>query len=237
MAGTQYVQLVASLPALGPPLAAKSVPINRVQLQRRLHDMLTPDHLSELETAASMLAWPRQPLPETDADFVRKADKVLPTLRSATLRRLMQDQFELRTIMAALRRRHAGQDAPAAGTIWGYGRYVRRLREHWREPGLGLERTLKWVLPARDKLEKDDAVGLERILLEAAWRQADRLADTHDFDFEAVVLYVFRWDLLDRWIRYDVEAAATRFGTLAAEALDAAPMPLKADPDLMEAAT
>jgi hypothetical protein len=54
--------------------------------------------------------------------------------------------------------------------LWGYGRFVERIRANWREPGLGVERAFPWVLSARDKLEKGDAAGLERILLEAAWR-------------------------------------------------------------------
>jgi hypothetical protein len=236
MAGLEYVQLVASLPALGPILAAKTAPINPVRLQARLRDMLRPEHLAELEAAASLLAWPRQPLLETDAEFVGKARKVMPTLESETVRRLVDDRLELRTVIAALRRRHAGQDAPAASEVWGSGRYGDRIRANWREPRFGLGQSLKWVLRAKGKLDKGDAAGLERILLEAAWRQADRLVGAHDFDFEAVALYVVRWNLLDRWTRYDAEAAAARFGALVAEALDVAPASLKTDAYLMEVA-
>ena len=236
MAGLEYVQLVASLPNLGPMLAAKAAPINRVRLQTRLQQMLRSEHLAEINAAASVIAWPRQPLRETDAELVSKALQVIPTLKSATLRRLVEEQLELRTVVAALRRRHAGQDAPPAGEDWGYGRYVKRIRANWREPGFGLERTLKWLMPVKERLDNDDAPGVERILLEIAWRGADRLSGGHDFDFEAVVLYVVRWILLDRWTRYDAEAAAARFDQLVNDALDAAPASLKTDADLMEAA-
>lgn len=235
MRGIEYVQLMASLPALGPILVAKTAPINRVRLQARLQRMLRPEHLAEIQAAASILAWPRQAMLTTDADFVRKARKVIPTLKSEALRLLVHELLEQRSVLAALRRRHAGQDAPAAGEIWGYGRYVDRIRANWREADFGLGQSLKWLLPAKDKLDKADAAGLERILLEAAWRQADRLVGAHDFDFEAVALYVVRWDLLDRWTRYDAEAAAVRFGALVADALNAAPATLKTDADLMRA--
>jgi hypothetical protein len=139
-------------------------------------------------------------------------------------------------VIAALRRRAAGQDAPPAGEIWGYGRYVERIRANWREPAFGLDRSLRWILPVKERLDKDDVGGVERILLETAWRQADSLVGAHDFDFEAVALYVVRWNLLDRWTRYDAEAAAARFGELVTDALDAAPASLKTDADLMEAA-
>jgi hypothetical protein len=47
---------------------------------------------------------------------------------------------------------------------------------------------------------------------------------------------VVRWTLIDRWTRYDAQAAAIRFGELVNDALDAAPASLKTDADLMEAA-
>jgi hypothetical protein len=237
MAGLDYVTLMASLPALGTILAAKTPPINRVRLQARLKSMLRPEHLVDIEAAADVLAWERQPLLMTDAEFVKKAQNMIPKIRNETVQRLVRDVIELRTVVAALRRRHAGQDAPAEGEVWGYGRYVDRIRANWREPGFGLEQVIKWLLPAKEKIEKADAAGLERILLEAAWRHADRLIGAHDFDFEAVALYVLRWAILDRWTRYDVEAAAARFGALLAEALDAAPASPKTDLDLMEASS
>ncbi len=234
MGGIEYVQLMASLPALGPILAAKRAPINRIRLLARLQ-MLRPEHLAEIQVAANLLAWPDQAMLTSDADFVSKARKVIETLKSETLRQLVHHQLEQRTVLGALRRRHAGQAAPAASEIWGYGRYVDRIRANWREPGFGLAPSLKWVLPVKERLDKSDAPGLERILLEAAWRHADGLVGAHYFDFEAVALYVLRWDLLDRWTRYDAEAAAARFGALIADALNATPATVKTDADLMRA--
>ena len=233
MQAIEYVQLMASLPALGPILAAKTAPINHVRLQSRLRRMLRPEHFAEIQEAANVLAWSRHAMLTTDADFVRHARKVIPTLKSETLRRLVHDQLEQRTVLAALRRRHIGQDAPAAAEIWGYGRYVDRICANWRQPDFGLGQSVKWLLPAKDMLDKEDAAGLERILLETAWRRADRMVGAHNFDFEAVALYVVRWDLLDRWTRYDAQAAAARFGALVADALNASPVTLKTDADLM----
>jgi hypothetical protein len=235
MRGVEYVQLMASVPALGPILAAKTAPINRVRLQARLRAMLRPEHVAEIKAAASILVWPRDAVKSTDADFVRHAQKVIATFKSETLRRLVYDRLEQRTVVAALRRRHAKQDAPGARESWGYGRYVGRIRANWRDPHFGLAQTLKWLPAVKDKLDKEDATGLERLLLETAWRQADRMVGAHHFDFEAVALYVVRWDLLDRWTRYDAEAAGARFGALVADALTANPMILQTDTDLMRA--
>ncbi len=221
MAQDEYVTLMASLPALGPMLEARYAPINRVRLQARL-SQLRPEHLAELTAVADLLAWSRLTLEGSDAELVRRAKSVIPALSNSTLADLARDRMELRTLVAALRRRHMGQEAPPADNDWGYGRYVRRIALAWREPDFGLGTSFPWVNAARTCLEKQDSQSLERILLEQAWRLADRLAGGHTFNFEAVALYLIRWNLLYRWTQYDAEAAAAKFDELVAEALDAA---------------
>lgn len=219
MAQDEYVTLMASLPALGPILGAKHAPINRLRLQARMRQ-LRPEHFAELTSVAELLAWSRLPLLGDDAGLVRQARRVIPVLTNPTLAELARARMELRTLVAALRRRHAGKEAPQAHTDWGYGRYVRRIAANWGASDFAVARSFPWVNIARERLEKNDASGLERILLEEAWRQAERLADGHTFSYEAVALYLIRWNLLDRWTRYDVQAAAARFNELVSESLD-----------------
>lgn len=214
-------------------LVARHAPINRVRLQTRLKQ-LRPEHFAELTTVAELVVWSRLPLVGTDADMVRRARSVIPTLTSPTLADLARDRMEMRTLVSALRRRHGGQDAPPAEVDWGYGRFVRSITKAWREPDFGLARSFPWVNAARECLEKQDSRGLERILLEQAWRLADRVAGGHIFNFEAVALYLIRWHLLCRWTQYDAEAAAVRFGELVAEALDSAAKMLNEQVDLTE---
>ncbi len=235
MSGDDYVTLVASLPALGPMLAARHPPINAARLEARLR-MLKPEHRAELEVFSDLLAWQRQAMTDTDAELVARARRVIPRFSSRTLARFAQERLEVRTAVAALRRRHAGLDAPAPDEPWGYGRFVRRMREHWQEPSFGVERAFPWLPRARERLEAEDTTALERILLEVAWRLAERHAAGHRFDFEAVALYTVRWKLLERWTRYDAEAAAARFGELAAEALATLPAGLVRDARTPEAA-
>jgi len=222
MPGNTYITLVASLPALGPVLSAKHPPINRVRLQARFR-MLEPEHRAELLALADLLAWSRLPLAGTDAALVARARRLVPALSSPTLATVARDRLELRTLVAALRRRHAGEEAPPRGQAWGYSRYLKRIEANWRDPSFGVGRIYPWLAEARTKLEKGDAAGLERILLEEAWRQAALRAVGHDFDYEAVALYMIRWSLLERWTRYDAEAAAARFGALVEQALETAP--------------
>lgn len=221
MARDEYVMLMASLPTLGPMLAARHAPINQVRLEARLRQ-LRPEHLTELITLADLLAWSRLPLTGTDTALVRRARAVIPTFTSPTLANLARDRMEERTLVGALRRRQSGEGAPPSNTDWGYGRFVRRIASAWREPDFGLSRSFPWVNAARACLEKQEAQHLERILLEQAWRSADRFAGGHIFNFEAVALYAIRWQLLDRWTKYDAEAAASRFAGLVTETLESA---------------
>lgn len=214
----EYTRVMASLPSLGPILAARHPPINRARLQSRMRQ-LNPEHQAEMQWLGDLLAWSRLPLDIEDREIVRRARRVIPSLSSPTLAQLARDRLELRTVVAALRRRHAGQEGPPTEPDWGYGRFVLRIMENWRDPGFGVTRKFPFVLRARALLEKGDTSGVERIVLETAWRQADRLATGHVFDFEAVALYVARWLLLERWTRYDAQAASARFEELVDDAL------------------
>lgn len=216
-AAEPYIMLMASLPALGTLLSNQAPPINHVRLEQRL-TALDPRDRAELEALRSLLSWARLDIGDEDAAFVARAERMIGAVESEALRACASERLEIRTLIAALRRRHRGEDAPAPGTRWGYGRFVETIRAKWAEPDFGVGRTFPWLVPAREKLEAGDAQGLERIVLQTAWDSGARHLAGHEFDFEAVAFYVLRWSLIDRWSRYDATAAATRF----TELLDAA---------------
>jgi len=45
----------------------------------------------------------------------------------------------------------------------------------------------------------------------------------YDFGFSSVVVYVFKWDILDLWLSYDIEEAKLRFDELVTEVTDEQP--------------
>ena len=75
------------------------------------------------------------------------------------------------------------------------------------------------LIEADRLMKQEDTVALERLLLEQAALGLDRRAGEHLFDFEAVVIYVLKWNIIDRWVRYNAEAAARRFQDLTDSAL------------------
>ncbi|MCX5512970.1 hypothetical protein C3941_02205 [Kaistia algarum] len=211
-----YVMLMASLPSIR-LLGEKALPINPARLAERMK-MLEPADRDELFAIASILSWNRIDTGDDDAAYVTRAERILAAIRSPTLREASLERLEIRTLIAALRRRHAGEEAPASTSAWGIGRHVDLIRRSWALPDLGMARFFPWVAQAREKLESGDSAGLERLILDVTWQAAGRHEFGHEFDFEAVVFYLMRWQLADRWARYDADAAAVRF----AELLDAA---------------
>ncbi len=219
-----YVMLMASLPAVGPLLTGKAPPINRVRLDERLKQLSAED-AAELDAMTAILSWSRLDIADEDAIFVARAEKLMESIHAPDLRDALRDRLELRTLVAALRRRHAGHEAPAEGEVWGFGRYTEQIRRNWALPDFGLARTFPWLNHARERLEAGDPAGLERIVLQAAWDSVSRYVPGHEFDKEAVAFYVARWSLADRWSTYDAEIAAIRFAELIDEAYANAELP------------
>lgn len=214
MADARYITLGASLPALGPVLAAKRVPINRARLDARLRGALAPDDLCQLDAVRGLLSWTTMQHHADDAAALADARRAMAVVASPDIRDHLRDRMELRTLVAALRRRAAGDGPPPPDADWGIGRYLRRMRANWSDPAFGVGRAFPWAARAAQALAKGDSAGMERIVLEAAWRQAERRAAAHRFDLEAIVFYVARWELLDRWTRYDAQGAEARFADL-----------------------
>ncbi len=212
-----YIMLMSSLPDLGGFLEAESPPINRLQIEERLA-MLSPEDRAEIDAVTSVLSWDRIRAEDEDATVLANAERVSAALRSETLRHFVRDRLEIRTIIAALRRRHAGEEAPAPDTRWGFGRFKETIRANWADPSFGVGRAFPWIAPAREKLESGDTAGFERLALKAVWDTIGRHADNHAFDLEAVAIYLLRWSVVDSWAQYDTAAATARFSRLLDEA-------------------
>jgi hypothetical protein len=210
---SRYVMLMASLPPLGDLFGQQQTPLTEIQLQHRLRflreeDSKTLSHIEQLVRRS------KQPPDWTDAQLVISAKALLAQLRSRTLKQAVEFVINLRTIVAALRRRRLGQNSPPAQSDWGYSPWIKRIERHWTEPDFGLGSVVPWLPEARRFWDDDDSVELERVILVESWKQFSRLSNGHYFDFPAVVLYVLRWSLINRRVNYDREIAHKRFNSL-----------------------
>ncbi len=238
----RYTMLMASLPHLAlprsggaaVPFVCDRTPINRIRLEQRLGWMDDDDRalLGRIERA---LAWELLPIGVTDRELVATVADLLAELAdrgAAELARVVQDRFELRTLVAGLRRRQAGQSAPTE--VFGDPETCARIRRGWNAARFGLGALHGWLADAERLLRAGDAVGLERLLITASWRQLEERGFGHHFDLVAVVVWVLKWGLIDRAVRHDPGAADRRFHTLldaarAGHALSFAPQPETSD--------
>lgn len=217
MAGSrEYFDLLASLPALPYFEKAERNPINRSRLWERLH-MLEPDDLSRVRRAAEFLAWQRQPAARTDAEMVSMYESFIRRTRTPLLREIVEYRMNQRTVLAALRRRRAGRPAPNPGEAWGVGPWALPLRRNWGDPDFQLAAVFRWLPEARSLLDSGNAIELDRLLFRDEWCWLERLELGSEFSTEALLKYLFQWDILDLWLSYDAQAAHERFEELVVE--------------------
>ncbi len=214
----RYYMLMASLPPLPYLFTSAQTPISRIRLEQRL-GMLEPEDQAELLEIEDLMRWDRLPLDITDVEIIASANELIPRIRSETLREIATWRLEVRTIVAGLRRRAMGKAPPTPGERWGYGRWVRHIEQKWSASDFGLGGIMPWVTEFSRLIDEGDTLAFERQLLDLVWRSTGRLADRHFFDFEAVALYVLRWDIIARWVAYNGEHARERFGRLVNEGL------------------
>lgn len=223
----RYVMLLSSLPYHGPLFSAKVTPLSRLRLQERL-SLLDAEDLREVDAMAGLLDWYRHPVQKSDEEIVRLAKRVIPVLRSPFARDLLTWRLEMRTLIAALRRRRDGEHSGAAVQEWGYGRWLSHISKYWDEPYFRLEGVHPWLPEVVKYMHSGDPVALERHMLETVWNHLQRIEDGHVFDYERVLIYLFRWDLVGRWTVADGEVAAARYADLVAAGLQQAQQALHA---------
>ena len=84
---------------------------------------------------------------------------------------------------------------------------------------MGLGTQYPWIPDVDAKLKSDAPLDLERTILDIAWQYRVRLADEYQFTFEAVMLYVTRWEIVYRWTQRDAVAGREKFEHLVAESM------------------
>ena len=208
----QYATLIASLPSPDGLFKAKIPPLSRLKLEKRLL-MLTPEHRHLLHLVESMLDWRLMSSSTNKAELISRYKKVFLAITNRTLRRLIQERLEIRTLILAMRIRQLGLSAPDEDN-WGFGRWQRHIVRHWDQPAFNLQGVFNWAIRAENLLKQQQMFELEKLLLEESFRQLQRHSGNHQFDFEAVVIYVMKWNIVNRSTQYNSHVAGQRFETM-----------------------
>lgn len=215
----QYIALVTSLPHLGKLFTRKEVPISGYRLKQRL-SMLEPAHRDVLKEIVEITAWAGVAKYSNDKDVIRRANQVLADLKDyPDLQHLVGARMETRTLIAALRRRRGGQETAGDIQNWGFGRWCGQIQANWSDPAFGLGHFMPWIADAHRLMQTADEIAMERLALTQVFQQLDHYNALHEFDFEAVAIYVLRWVIVERWSRYNADDAAERLERLVASAL------------------
>jgi hypothetical protein len=210
----RYYMLVCSLPTLPARFDAGPLPISAERLQDRLR-LLKPDDAEEMSRLFDVLVWTRTFGERTDAAVVARYGELLRRIRRPLVREVAEQGMDVRMILTALRRRRRGLGPPEIGV----GRWLDHIRRHFSEPDFALGRAFPRLGAMSRLLERDDPMAFHRALLGATWDQLKRRADDHLFDFEAVVLYVARWEIMRSWRELRPERGREVFESLVTEAL------------------
>ena len=208
----QYITLISSLPSAEGLFKSKLPPLSRITLEKRLNE-LTPTHKAHLKLVEDMLDWRLMKSEIISKQLLDQGKTVFQTLHNTTLKKIIQERLEIRTLILAMRMKHLGLSLPHAAP-WGYGRWQKHIARHWNEPAFQLSNVFNWALKAEKLLQQNEPLKLETLLLDVAFRQLQRHDCNHNFDFEAVVIYVLKWNIINRTTQYNSYQAAQRFNQI-----------------------
>jgi hypothetical protein len=214
-----YVTLLSSLPAHGALFSEKKTPLSRISLNQRLKQ-LKPEHQIILKDIEETFNWDKLPLSLT-TDMFLSANKKLKSQLNHDVQELLADKINLRTVIGALRYRHyhsnKGSENSHAASLsgnWTSSRLKSRIEDHWSEPTFKLETIYPWLPEAIDLIKQEKILALETLILKSAWELINRHQDNQPFSFKSVIIYVLKWNIVDRLTRYDSSQAVQRYQSL-----------------------
>lgn len=206
---TNYYSFVASLPPLPRQFDGGPCPITGATLRHRL-TMLESDDRRVLQQLADFFRWDRQPIDRTDEEVRARHRRLMDEIDNPIVRELIEHRIEMRTLVAAVRGRRAGQSLPVLPDLpvssW--------IRRHWDQPLFRLGARYSWLPRFTQSLDRGQPRQAQWHLFADLWRHWSRLSERYHFSFESIVLYLARWEIVDRWSSHDAAAGRQQFDDL-----------------------
>ena len=210
-----YYTLICSLPALPPRFDVERLPISLERLQGRLR-MLEPEDAKEFERMLAVLRWGNQFEEASDVAVVQRCHALMQDISHPVVREILAQGMDVRMIEVALRSRRRGLALPKVGI----GQWFEHIRRNFNQPDFKLGRVFPWIPEAERLLAQGDLLNLYRsYALGKTWTYLKKRAEDYYFSFEAVVLYVARWEMIRQWQELQAERGRVIFETAVTEAL------------------
>ncbi|MEM0926375.1 MAG: DUF2764 family protein [Planctomycetota bacterium] len=210
---TTYYTLTASLPSLPQPFDSGPLPITRKKLRERL-SLLEEKDFDVVRQVVEFFAWDRQTLDSTDTIVMKTHRRLIDEFKHSFVRQVIQYRFDMRIIVAALRRKRNGEK-----TIEGGSPLHQLIRRNWDTPNLNLAQRYQWIDPFLSAFNKGQLVEAQHVLYSDLWTTWSRFGERYHFTFESILLYLARWEIVERWISQDAARGQERFGELIQETL------------------
>lgn len=221
---TDYAMLMASMPAHALSLwDIKNRRLSKVQLERHLK-LLSIKDKKMLDNIEAALHWAKMPSIKEAQLAEKNAEQLLSTLHNPFLEEVVIWRLQIRTIMAAIRYRKLNSSLNSAVEFHGYGEIVNHIKTNWQSDDFALSLRFPWVKQAHQLFMTNETVALEKLLLDLSWQHYEKIGQGHYFDFEAVIIYVLRWDIINRWAKNDQQKAMQQFEDLVEQALATKPL-------------
>lgn len=208
-----YYMLVASLPQLPSNFDAGRNPITRASLRSRLK-LLDERDYAVINQVAGFFVWDRQPLDRTDEEVVLTYSSLMREIENPLVRRIINHRIEMRTIVSGIRRKHIG-----AGPPRGPLEISDAIRRGWAQQGFGLQSRYRWIDGFVRAMESGRVRDAQHILFSDLWDAWTQNAQQYHFSFESIILYLARWEIVDRWTSQNADEGRKRFEDLVSETL------------------
>lgn len=197
---SQYYTVVCSLPRMNAKFRIQETPISRLQLEKRLK--ILPSDKYILAFTMEYLVWTSWFMPEkTVADLRAEFEKI--NTQSVFVHDLILWFFDLRGIFAALRLRNEKKELPDHSKNYWITRWDHKLIKNWNEPDFGLKSIYPWLPKVATDIAQQDTIAVEEFLLSYIWKYLSVIETGHYFDFEAIIIYLLRWNIIHYWSQFN----------------------------------
>ncbi len=208
-----YTMLMVSLPRHKNNLFdEEQVPLSRIQLNKRLA-ILSPEDTADLLKIEELLHWSHMKK-EIDQAFVSKTIESIESINNHFIKTIVIWRLELRIILAALRLRKQGLDKAPDQKILGFDYWQSAIKHNWHQVDFGLSNRLPWLTEADTLLKAHKSLELENLLFSLVWDHYHQQSFGHYFNFEAVIIYVLRWNIINQLSNRDKQLSTQRFTNL-----------------------
>ncbi|RAP38442.1 hypothetical protein B1207_00700 [Legionella quinlivanii] len=194
---TPFYMLVTSLPRMPADFKIENLPISRLQLEKRFR--LLPEEQLNLLYAIENVSWKSWYSPDQSVEDTKVQYQALHTQSSDLIQNLLRWFLDFRSILAAIRMRNARQNRPENPEQYWIGRWRKRLDNQWDVLDFGLKNVYPWLPEISMEISKNNTVAVEEFVLNEVWNYLAKIETGHYFDFEALVIYLLRWNVINYW--------------------------------------